>query len=115
MHDDLGIRLRRERVTIGDQLLAHLAIVLDDAVENDRDLARVAAYEWMRVLLGDCAVRRPARVTDAVTRRRPIRPGGIDEHLQLADSAHVVEAFLLAQRDARGVVAPVLEAAQPAE
>ena len=69
----------------------------------------------MRVLLGDAAVRRPARVAEPVVRRGPVRPRCVDEVLEVADGAHVVEPVVLAQRDAGGVVAAVLEAAQPLE
>ena len=39
VHDDLGIGLRRKRVALGDELFLQLAVVLDDAVEHDRDCA----------------------------------------------------------------------------
>ena len=47
-----------------------LAVVLDDAVEDDRELGVVAAGQRMRVRLGDGAVRRPARVPEARDRSR---------------------------------------------
>src|SRR5262249_20661034 len=53
-----------------------------------------------------------ARVTDAVTGTRPVCPGGLDEVLQVADGADVVEPAVLAKRDAGGVVAAILESAQ---
>src|ERR671932_587795 len=43
VRDDLGVRLRAERVPVGLERAAQLAVVLDDAVEDDRDLALVAA------------------------------------------------------------------------
>ena len=91
VHDDFGVGLGRERVALGDELLAQLAVVLDDAVEHDRELARVAADERMRVLLGDAAVRRPARVTETVVRDGAVRAGRVDQILELADRADVVE------------------------
>ena len=47
------------------QLLLQIEIVLDDAVVDDDDLAGAVAVR-MGVLLGRPAVRRPARVADAV-------------------------------------------------
>ena len=47
------------------QLLLQLEVVLDDAVVDDDDPAGAVAVR-MRVLLGRPAVRRPARVADAV-------------------------------------------------
>ena len=45
--------------------LLQIEVVLDDAVVDDDDLAGAVAVR-MRVLLGRPAVRRPARVADAV-------------------------------------------------
>ena len=59
----------------GLELLAQLPVVLDDAVEDDRELRVVAGGEGMRVLLGHAAVRRPAGVAEAGGRLRPVRPG----------------------------------------
>src|ERR1700693_4610072 len=72
-----------------------------------------APDDGVLIPLGAPAVRRPARVPEAVSRRRPVRAGGFDEVLEIADRAHVVEPVVLAQRDARGVVAAVLETLQP--
>ena len=70
VRDRLGVGLGGEVVAVGAQALAQLAVVLDDAVEHDRDLVAVAAGERVRVRLGDAAVRRPARVAEAGRRRR---------------------------------------------
>ncbi len=113
MHDDFGVGLGAERVTLGDQLRLELAVVLHDAVEDDGDLRGVAAGERMRVLLGDAAVRGPARVTEAVARDGAVRAGHIDEILEVSDRPDVVEAVVLPERDPGRVVAPVLEAPQP--
>ena len=51
VHDDFGVGLGRERVPVVEQLRLQLAVVLDDAVEHDRDLRGVAAGERVRVLL----------------------------------------------------------------
>src|SRR5437870_679888 len=69
----------------------------------------------MRVLLRDRAVRCPARVAEAVIRRRAVRAGGLLQELEVPDGADVVETVLLAQRDPSGVVAAVLEPLQPVE
>src|SRR5581483_6776166 len=95
------------------ELRLQLSVVLDDAVEDDRDLRRVAAGERMCILLRDAAVRGPARMPETMSGRRSVRAGGRDEILEIAHRAHVVEPVVLAQRDARGVVAAVLEALQP--
>ena len=62
VRDGLGVGLGRERVAVGGEALLQLAVVLDDAVEDDRELRGVAAGERVRVRLGDAAVCRPARV-----------------------------------------------------
>ena len=51
----------------------------------------------MRVLLGDRAVRRPARMPDAMARDGAVRACGLDEILEVADRADVVEAVCLEQ------------------
>ena len=65
MRDDFGIGLGLEFVPFLLQLLLEDEIVLDDAVVNHDDVAFAIAMR-MRVLLGGTAVRRPARVPDAV-------------------------------------------------
>ena len=62
--DDLGVGLGAEDVAVVLEVLAQLGVVLDDAVEDDVDLV-VAVAVGMRVLLGDPAVRGPARVGDS--------------------------------------------------
>ena len=60
-------------MALGDEPVAELAVVLDDPVQDDRELRAVAAGERMRVRLGDAAVRRPARVPEPVRGRRAVR------------------------------------------
>jgi len=115
VHDHFGVGLGLEPVALRKQVLAQLAVVLDDAVEHDRELPLFAARQRMRVRLGDSTVCRPARVTETVPRGRAVRPSSVDEILQVADGAYVVEAGDLPERDSRGVVTAVLEPAQPAE
>ena len=115
VRDDFGVRLRAERVPCREQLFAPLAVVLDDPVEDDRELTVVAGGERVSVLLGDAAVRRPARVADA-GRRDGSEPLGRDlQVLEVADGADVREPVVLEQRDAGRVVAAVLEPLEPAQ
>ena len=65
VRDDLGVGLGDERVPFLLQLLLQIEVVLDDAVVDDDDAAGAVAMR-MRVLFGRAAVRRPARVADAV-------------------------------------------------
>ena len=97
------------------ELFAQLAEVLDDAVQDDRELLVVAGGQRMRVQLGDPAVRGPAGVAEPGGRLGAIRLGGVLQELQIPDRAHVFEAVGLEQRDPGGVVAAVLESFEPRE
>jgi hypothetical protein len=66
VHHDFGVGLGPERVAFLDELRLELAVVLDDPVEDDRDLRGVAAGERMRILDGDAAVRGPPRMAQPV-------------------------------------------------
>ena len=72
--------------------VAELTVVLDDPVQDDRELRAVAAGQRVRVRLGDAAVRRPARVPEPVRRGRAVRAGGLLQVLELADRADVARA-----------------------
>ena len=72
VRDDFGVGLGDELVALPLQLLLQVEVVLDDAVVDDDDLAGAVAVR-VRVLLGRPAVRRPARVADAVVARRADR------------------------------------------
>ena len=111
--DRLRVGLRGEAVPLGSEALLQLAVVLDDAVEHDRDLGGVASRQRVGVLLRDTAVRRPARVPDAGGRRRAVRPGPLLQVVEDADGTHVVEAAGLEQREPGGVVAAVLQPLEP--
>src|SRR5207253_2644667 len=91
------------------ELGLELPVVLDDAVEHDRELALVAAGERVRVVLGHAAVGRPARVPEPGRRLRAVRAHGALEVREVADRAHVLESAVFEQRDAGGVVAAELE------
>ena len=67
----------------------------------------------MRVLLGRPAVRRPARVADAVVAGDRIGVDHVLEVRQLAGAAAQVDGAVAHDRDARRVVAAVLEPPQP--
>ena len=62
--DDLGISLGCELGSVGRKALLDREVVLDDAVEHDRE-APVGAAQGMRVALRRPPVRGPARVPDA--------------------------------------------------
>ena len=63
--DDLGVGVAAEDDALGLQLPLEGGVVLDDAVVDDGDGA-VAAEVRVGVAVGGRAVRRPARVADAV-------------------------------------------------
>ncbi len=111
MRDHLGVGLRDELVAAGLQLVAQLLEVLDDAVVHHRDFA--AGSVRVRVVLGRCAVRRPARVRDARgAGQRP--PVGLRREVGDACGAdQPVERRRRAADHAqpRGVVAAILEPA----
>ena len=106
--DGLCVGLRGEGVAFGGEALAELPVVLDDAVQHDRHARGVAAGKRVGVLLGDRAVRRPARVPEAGGRRRAVRRE-LDQVLERADRAHVREALVLEERDPGRVVSAVFE------
>src|SRR5581483_9362850 len=114
VRDDLRVGLGAELVPGVLELVLELAVVLDDAVEDDRD-AVIAAREGVRVRLADAAVRRPARVPEARRRRRAVVARGAAEEREVADRVHVLEPGSLEQRDPGRVVAAILESFQPSE
>ena len=108
VRDDLRVRLGGEDVPAAAELGAQLFVVLDDAVEDDGD---VAAAVGMRVgvLFAGLAVSGPARVAKTHTGVRRADGGG-DERVQVADGTHHTEAVFFDQGDAGRVVAAILEA-----
>src|SRR5215210_2227442 len=109
VHDDFGVGFGAERVTLGFERRLELTVVLDDAVQRDREPALVALGQRVRILLADGAVCRPACVPEPVVRDRAVRTGDPLQVLEVSDRTDVIEAVVLMQRDAGGVVAPVLE------
>ena len=65
VRNDLGVGLGDELVPLALQFELQIEVVLDDAVVDDHDLAGAVAVR-MCVFLGRPAVRRPARMADAV-------------------------------------------------
>ena len=91
VRDGLGVGLGGERVPVVDEAGRELAVVLDDSVQDDRELRRLAAGERMRVRLGDRAVRRPTRVAEPGRRGRAVRAGAGFQIAERPDGANVVE------------------------
>ena len=116
--EDLGVGIALEHVAAARELLAQLGEVLDDAVVHHGDAA-VAAGMRMRVGHAGASVRGPARVADAARRAR------VDIHelgLQARNLAHAADhvehgapALGALQRDARRVIAAVLQALEPGD
>jgi hypothetical protein len=93
------------------RLILDLEIVLDDPVVDDDERA-VTVGVRMGVLFGRTAVSRPAGVTDAErARQRPLTEDTF-EILEPAGGAAHVQGAVVEDRDARGVVAAILESLQ---
>ena len=109
---DLGVGLGGELDAGGLALGAQRREVLDDAVVDDRDRA-VGGQVRVRVAVGRAAVRRPPGVADADGGRRQRLVG--EDLLQVGQLAGLLRRAQLPvsdDRDACGVVAPVLQPAQ---
>ena len=110
--DDLGVGVGAELEALRPEFGSQRAVVLDDAVVDQRDRADPVR---VRVLLGRLAVGGPARVAHA--------GGAVDGNVaksrlqvhELADGAHHAQLPVLEHRDAGRVVAAVLEPAQSVE
>ena len=94
--------------------LLQVEIVLDDAVVDDDDLAGAVAVR-MGVFLGRPAVRRPARVADAVVAGERVGDDHVLEVRQLAGAAPQVDRAVADDRDAGRVVAAIFELPQPVD
>ena len=114
VRDDLGVGFGDELVPLPLQLLLQIEIVLDDAVVDDDDLAGAVAVR-VRVLFGRPAVRRPARVADAVVAGDRIGADDLLEIRQLAGAAPQVDRAVADDRHARRVVAAIFEPPQPVD
>ena len=112
MRDDLGIRLGREDVPLGLQALLDRQVVLDDAVVHHHEVAGAVGVR-VRVLVGGPAVGGPARVAEADAAFDRLLA---QESLQVLDApgrAPDLQPRGADNRDARRVVAAVLEAPEP--
>src|SRR5580765_4176470 len=112
MRDDLGVRFGDECVALLLQLSLQRQVVLDDAVVDDDDAARAVAMR-MRVLFGRPTVRRPSRVAEAVGAVDGIPGQDVLEPGELPRAAADVDLPVVDDRDARGVIAAILEPAKP--
>ena len=110
VRDHLGVRLGRELVPVLEQRRLQLAVILHDPVEHEVDFAVDAARQRMGVLRTDAAVRRPARVPDAGRRLGRVERRRLLELAEVAHGADLGELPVLGEREARGVIAAVLEA-----
>src|SRR5262249_27162502 len=113
--DDLGVGLRGEGVTVVLERGLELAVVLDDSVEDDRQLGVLATGQRVGVLLTDPPVCCPAGMAEAGRRERAVRASRILQELEVSDGSHVLEAVVLPQHQTGGVVAPVLEPLETVE
>ena len=103
------VRLRLESHAFFFELRFQLAVILDDAIVNDRHMPRDVR---MRIRLVRHAMRGPARVPDA-SRTLQVKPGQFLRKMhQLARRAHARELALLNCAYARRVIAAVLKPPQ---
>ena len=114
VRNDFRVRLGREAVSFGLELPAELKIILNDAVV-DHDDGPVTVSVRVRVFFGGRAVGRPARVPDAVGAVERVQADDFFEVPQLAFGSADFEHAVSYHRQARRVVAAVLEPLQPFE
>ena len=110
VRDDLGVRLTRERNAGACKRGAQLDVVLDDAVHDDGNRARLVGMR-MCVLLGHPAMGGPAGVTQPCRRGRLIDPSGFAELGEVAHRVDLGEPLtgLLQERKTRGIISAVLQ------
>ena len=107
--DDLRVRLALEGVARGDELLAQLREVFDDAVVHHGE-APVVRQMRVGVQVRGRAVRRPAGVPDAGAAGHGRAAGGlVRELLHLAADLLHLNDLIAHDGDARGVIAAVLQ------
>ena len=112
MRDEFGVGLGTQLMTASDQLRAQFDVVLDDAVMNDRNRARLVR---MGIALRGTPMRRPSRVanSDRSLKRRAIKRAA--QVLELADRAADFHPGAADRRDAGRVVAAILQARERSE
>ena len=114
MREHLRIRLRLEGVPFLHELILQHVVVFDHAIVAEEERAALVAVR-MRILIGDAAVRCPARVRDAHG------PGGrrlLDEFRKIGDAPDAFAHFDLPaveHRDARRIVPAIFQAPEPVE
>ena len=109
LDEHFRVRLGIEGIAVIEELFLDLAVVLDDAVVDTHDAAVIAAM-GMSVGLRRVAVRRPARVPDAAAAADRDRLQLLLEVLELALGLDDLRGPpMIANSDARRVIAPVFE------
>ena len=112
MRNDLGVRLGLEDHASGLEGITQIAMVLDDAVLNDRDRT-VLTQVRMRIAFFGFAVGGPAGVADSTAARRTL---GINAGFQIDQLAPCLQAAELTRCIHRcnsgGVVAAVFQLSQ---
>src|SRR5439155_15510435 len=104
----LGLKTLAPVLELGPQL----AVVLDDAVMDDRDLGR---RDRVRVALVRSAMRRPARVGDADRAQQRLGGKPLSESVHFALGTPALDASTRQRCDPSAVIAAVLQPAQPLE
>jgi hypothetical protein len=110
--DHLGVGVGGEAMPLGLQALLDGEVVLDDPVVHDDEAARAVGM-GMRVLVGGAPVSGPPRVADAdIPPQRALAQEPL-QHLDPAGGAPDLEAVRAHHRDARRIIAAVLELLEP--
>src|SRR3546814_1817461 len=112
MRDDFGIGLALEAPATPGERLAQRLEILDDAVVDERDLARRVR---VRVARRRRAVGRPARVCDANEARRGVAAKFLDEIAELTLGAATDQLAALDRAHARRIIAAIFHALQPVD
>src|SRR5947207_1028809 len=113
VRNDFGVGLGNELVSLILKLLFEREVVLDDAVVHDHDLSGTIAM-GMGVFFGWAAMRRPARVADAVTAIERAQANGVFEVPQLAGSpAHGQPAVFSHHRQPSRIVSAIFQTLEP--
>ena len=113
VRNDFGVGLGNELVSLILKLLFEREVVLDDAVVHDHDLAGAIAM-GMGIFFGRAAMRRPARVADAVGAIERAQANGVFEVPQLAGSpAHGQPAVFSHHRQPSRIVSAIFQALEP--
>src|SRR5437867_4415825 len=99
-------------MAIALERLPEVRVVLDDAVVDDRDGLRAVTVR-VRILVRGPAVSRPARVGHAQPSLQGLARQDALEGGDLPHAPAHLEAAVVDHRDARRVVAPILEPPEP--